>query len=374
MEFIDIRAQYEQYQDEIDHAVHTVLRSGHFIMGDKVRELEQKLALRLAVPHVISCGNGTDALQLLYMAYEVGPGDAVFVPNLTFIATHEPACMLGAEVVFCDVDPDTYNLSPAALERQIVRVMQEGRLSPKCIVGVDFLGNPCDWDALTAIARKYGLLLFEDAAQGIGATYKGKPCGTFGDAAATSFFPTKPLGCYGDGGAVFVKDDYIAQKIRSLKVHGQGSSKYDNVRIGINSRLDELQAAILLVKLNHFDEELKRRNELAELYRERLGHRFIPQMIRPECSSAYAQFALLAADEQERDRVLQHMKNNAVPSLLYYPRAMHQLPVFAGTVQQDSEFLAALRYVRCHFCVPFSPFIKECDLERVLSVLDKMTQ
>lgn len=298
----------------------------------------------------------------------------MFVPDLTFIATHEPACMLGAEAVFCDVDPDTYNLSPAALERQIVQVMQEGRLNPKCIVGVDFLGNPCDWDALTVIARKYGLLLFEDAAQGMGATYKGKPCGTFGDAAATSFFPTKPLGCYGDGGAVFVKDDYIAQKIRSLKVHGQGSSKYDNIRIGVNSRLDELQAAILLVKLNHFDEELKRRNELAKLYRERLGHRFAPQMIRPECSSAYAQFALLAADEQARDRVLQHMKNNAVPSLLYYPRAMHQLPVFAGTGQKDSEFLAALRYVRRHFCVPFSPFIKECDLERVLSVLDKMTQ
>lgn len=369
MEFIDIRAQYQQYCKEIDQAIHEVLESGHFIMGDKVAVFENELAGRLGVPYAISCGNGTDALQLLYMAYEIGPGDAVFVPDLTFIATHEPACMLGAEAVFCDIEADTYNISPVALERQIIRVLQEGRLTPKCIVGVDFLGNPCDWDAISAIAKKYGLLLFEDAAQGIGATYKGKPCGAFGDAATTSFFPTKPLGCYGDGGAVFVKDETIAQKIYSLRVHGQGDNKYNNIRIGINSRLDALQAAVLLVKLQHLDEELALRAELAAFYTGHLTDRFITPYVAPQCTSAYAQYALLAASEEERNLVIQKMQSNDVPSLLYYPKAMHQLAVFSGNPYIQSDFSQTVRYVTKHFCIPFSPYISPEDVNRVLNVL-----
>ncbi len=369
MEFIDIRAQYLQYRAEMDAAVLDVMASGHFIMGESVVVFEDALSERLGVPYTVSCGNGTDALQLLYMAYEIGPGDAVFVPDLTFIATHEPACMLGAEPVFCDIDPVTYNLCPAALEARIQETIKEGRLRPRCIVAVDFLGNPCDWDALSALAQKYNLLLFEDAAQSFGATYHGKPCCALGDAATTSFFPTKPLGCYGDGGAVFVKDKAIADIMVSLRMHGKGASKYENVRIGMNSRLDTMQAAVLLVKLAHIDEELALRHKLAAYYTENLKDRFVTPTVLPDCTSAYAQYALLAKDPTERDAMIARLTANDVPSILYYPKAMHELDVFADNPSIHGDFTQTQRYVNTHFCLPFSPYIADADVQKVLSAL-----
>ena len=241
MEFIDLKAQYAAYRDEIDEAMGEVVRNAEFIGGRYVGLLEEELAAYVGRKHCVSCGNGTDALQLAYMALGIGPGDAVFCPDMTFIASVEPAAMLGAEPVFCDIDPVSYNLSPDDLERQVERVEAEGRLRPRAVVAVDFLGNPADYGRLLEVCERRGLLLVEDAAQGIGGERGGVRLGGFGDIATTSFFPSKPLGCYGDGGAVFTDDDGTAELLRSLRVHGKGASKYDNVRIGVNSRLDNLQ-------------------------------------------------------------------------------------------------------------------------------------
>lgn len=275
MEFIDLKAQYRALQGEIDANIQRILAGAHFIGGEEVAEFEEKLAAYVGRKHCVSCGNGTDALQLVYMAYGIGAGDAVFCPDMTFIASVEPACMLGAAPVFCDIEPDTYNLDPVSLEAHIQSVLAEGTLRPRAVVAVDFLGNPAKYDEIGAICKKYGLLLIEDAAQGTGASYKGKKCGSFGDIATTSFFPSKPLGCYGDGGAVFTDDDAIAELLRSYKVHGKGpKGKYDNVRIGLNSRLDTLQAGVMLPKLAVLEREIAMRQEIAERYHDAFAASF----------------------------------------------------------------------------------------------------
>ena len=249
MEFIDLKAQYAGLKVQIDAGIQGVLAHGKFIMGPEVEEFEQALHEYSGKKHIITCASGTEALQLVFMAYGIGTGDAVFCPDVTFIASVEPACMMGATPVFCDIIPDTYNLCPKSLEQQIQNVLKAGIHKPKAVVAVDFLGNPAEYTALKVICEKYGLLLIEDAAQSFGGSYQRHKCTSLGDIACTSFFPAKPLGCYGDGGAVFTDSDEIAEICRSLRVHGKGESKYDNVRVGLNSRLDTLQAAILLPKL-----------------------------------------------------------------------------------------------------------------------------
>lgn len=294
MEFIDLKAQYRALQGEIDANIQRILAGAHFIGGEEVAEFEEKLAAYVGRRHCVTCGNGTDALQLVYMAYGIGAGDAVFCPDMTFIASVEPACMLGAAPVFCDIEPDTYNLDPVSLEAHIQSVLAEGTLRPRAVVAVDFLGNPAKYDELDAICKKYGLLLIEDAAQGTGASYKGRKCGSFGDIATTSFFPSKPLGCYGDGGAVFTDDDEIAELLRSYKVHGKGpKGKYDNVRIGLNSRLDTLQAGVMLPKLAVLDQEIAMRQEIAERYHDAFAGKLQLPVITDGCVSAYAQYCML---------------------------------------------------------------------------------
>ena len=257
MQFIDLKAQYQALKPQIDANMQQVLDSAQFIGGPVVKKLETQLAEFVGRKHCITCANGTDALQIAFMLYGVGHGDAVFCPDITFISSTEPAKMLGATSVFCDIEPDTYCLSPESLERQIQAVLQEGKLKPKAVVAVDILGNPCDYDRIVPICEKYGLVLIEDAAQSFGASYKGKRCGAFGQIATTSFFPAKPLGCYGDGGAVFLDDDAMADICRSICVHGKGpGGKYDNIRIGMNSRLDAVQAAVLLPKLDGVNDTL----------------------------------------------------------------------------------------------------------------------
>lgn len=368
MEFINIKAQYAKIKPEIDAAIQSVINSGHFIMGAEVERFESELGAYLDIQNVISCGNGTDALQMIYMALGVGKGDAVFVPDMTFIATHEPACMLGAEAVFCDIDSRTYNISPTALEKQINKVIADGIYTPKCIVGVDFLGTPCDWDELMRIAKKYNLLLIEDAAQAMGAEYKGKKCGTFGVAAATSFFPTKPLGCYGDGGAVFTNNNELAKTIVSLRTHGKGTSKYDNVQIGVNSRLDTLQAAILSVKLRYLDEEIELRHKIACEYTKAFEAEFGVPIQQSNCRNAYAQYVLMARDNEEREAAMLKMKKAEVPSLLYYPTPMHKLPVFVGGYGGRGDFLEAEHYANCHFCLPFSPYLTYDEQKYIIGI------
>ena len=365
MEFIDLKAQYRVLQAEIDSGIRHVLESARFIGGEEVSELERELAAYVGRKHCITCGNGTDALQLAYMAYDIGPGDAVFCPDMTFIASIEPACMLGASPVFCDIEPNSYDLSPASLKQHIQAVLAEGRLRPRAVVAVDFLGGPADHDAISAICKTYDLLLIEDAAQSISASYRGKKCGSLGDIAATSFFPSKPLGCYGDGGAVFTDDDMVAERLRSLKVHGKGpKGKYDNVRIGMNSRLDTIQAAVLLAKLSVLEKELAQRQETAARYDAALSGKLQIPTAAEGCVSAYAQYCVLAEDGSQRERILAAMKAAGIPSLIYYPTPLHVLDAFAP--YPEDALPNAARYAQCNFGLPFSPYLTEEDQDKII--------
>ena len=363
MEFIDLKAQYRTLKPEIDANIQTVLDTAQFIGGSYVKELEEKLAAYVGRKHCITCGNGTEALQLAFMAYGVGSGDAVFCPDVTFIASVEPACMLGATPVFCDITPDTYNLCPESLERQIKAVLAEGKLNPKMVVAVDFLGNPADFAAIAAVCEEYGLLLLEDAAQGFGASYQGKRCCAYGDIATTSFFPAKPLGCYGDGGAIFTDDDEMNVLLRSYCVHGKGpGGKYDNIRIGLNSRLDNLQAAVLLPKFRALkDHEMDRRQVVAELYNTAFAGKFITPHVAQNCVSSYAQYALLAADRDQRSRILAHLTEKNIPNMIYYPTPQHILPVFRGASLYSETFPNAVNYCARTFSLPMHPYLENTE-------------
>jgi len=369
MEFIDLKAQYQYLKEDIDKGIQNVIAKTNFIMGDEVKEFEKELAAYVGVKHAISCSDGTSALQLIYMVNKIGAGDAVFCPDMTFIASVEPAVMLGAEPIFCDIDPVSYNICPESLERQIHAVIKEGVYRPRAIVAVDFIGNPADYDALEQIAKKYNLLLIEDAAQGIGATYNGKKCGSFGDIAATSFFPSKPLGCYGDGGAVFTNDDETAALLNSIKVHGKGSSKYDNQRIGVNSRLDTIQATVLSVKLKKLDEEMAKRQIIAKRYDDAFREIFQIPVIDSKSTSSYAQYALLARDKQQRDDCMAVLKENNIPTIVYYPNPMHKMKVFEGCFMGEETLKHTSDYADRTFSVPFSAYLTEEDQNKVISVL-----
>ncbi len=364
MEFINLKKQYETLKPIIDKSIIEIMKDARFIGGKEVSEFEQKLAAYVGRKHCISCGNGTDALMLAYLAYGVGNGDAVFCPDMTFIASIEPACMLGATPIFCDIDADTYNLSPKELEKNIIKVKNDGQLNPKAVVMVDFLGNPAENDSIEQICRKYGLVLIEDAAQSMGAKYKGHMCGSLGNIACTSFFPSKPLGCYGDGGAVFTDDDEIANLIRSYKVHGKGSSKYDNIRIGTNSRLDTIQAAVLLAKLDVLEEEIRKRQRIADRYDVAFKDILQIPKVGEECRCSYAQYVMLAADYREREKILEAMKVADIPSLLYYPKEMHKMDAFK--LKNSELYPNASHYAECNFGVPFSPYLTEEEQDLVI--------
>ncbi len=370
MEFIDLKAQYRHLRDEIDEAISCVLAHGQYVMGEEVGLFERELGEYLGTPHVVSCANGTDALQMLYMALGVGPGDAVFCPDITFIATIEPAVMLGATPVFCDVRHTDYNLCALSLERQIKAVLAEGRLKPRVVVPIDFLGCPADYESIGAVCERYGMTMIEDAAQSTGGSYKGSMCGSFGRAAITSFFPAKPLGCYGDGGAVMTADAALADVLRSIRVHGKGSSKYDNVRVGMNSRLDTLQAAILRPKLRALKAfEMDARQTVARRYDAALGMRYQLLSVAKGSVSAYAQYALLAKDTPERERLRARLTERGIPSMVYYPAAQHTLKVFAGVNAYGETYENAMDYCARTLSLPMSPYLTPEDQERVIFTL-----
>jgi len=371
MQFIDLKAQYRALKEEINANIQTVLDSAQFIGGPQVKELEGKLADFVGRKHCISCANGTDALQVAFMAYGVGEGDAVFCPDVTFIASVEPAFMLGATPVFCDITKDTYNLSPESLERQIKAVLAEGKLHPKLVVAVDFLGNPSDFEAISAICKKYDLILLEDAAQGFGASSGGKKCCAFGNIATTSFFPAKPLGCYGDGGAIFTDDDEIAAVCRSICVHGKGpGGKYDNVRVGVNSRLDTLQAAILLPKLKALgDYEIDERQRVAKAYNDAFAEKFTTPFVEEDCVSSWAQYALLAESREQRDAMIAHLTENNIPNMIYYPTPQHALPVFRGLETYGETFENAVYYCAHTFSLPMHPYLGGEEQQTVIDAV-----
>ena len=355
MQFIDLAAQYQYLKAKIDTRIQRVLDHGQYIMGPEVGELEEQLANYVGVKHAITCANGTDALTLAMMVLDVKQGDAVFCPTFTFFATAETIAFQHATPILVDSDAATFNLCPVDLEQRIIKVISEGKLKPKAIVAVDLFGLPADYPAIVAIAKKYDLKIIEDAAQGFGGEINGQRAGSFGDIATTSFFPAKPLGCYGDGGAIFTNNDDYAALLRSYRVHGKGSDKYDNVRIGMNSRLDTIQAAILLEKLAAFPDELRQRNRAAKNYETALSGRYQTPVTPDGYLSSWAQYTLV---DENRDAIMADYKTKGVPTVIYYGTCMHQQTAFKDLGYSDTEFPVASRLARQVFSLPMHGYLE----------------
>ena len=374
MQFIDLKKQYEVLKEEIDSNIQECLDEGNYIMGSHVKKLEEELAKYVGRKHCISCANGTDALSLVLMAWGVKEGDAVFVPSFTFYSTSEIVSLLNAEPIFVDVDERTFNIDSDKLEKAILQVKEEGKLNPKAIIPVDLFGQCADYDRILEIAKKHDLFVLEDGAQGFGGSINGKKACSFGDASTTSFFPAKPLGCYGDGGAIFTDDDELAELLRSLRVHGKGEFKYDNVRVGMNSRLDTLQAAILLPKLKAFKEyELKKRNEVAKLYDERLKDRFTIPFVPEGYVSSWAQYTLILESRGERERIQEHLKKKGIPSMVYYPKPLHKQAVYKDYGFNLDDLKVSESLAERVLSLPMHPYMEKEDIEKICSTLLEAT-
>lgn len=378
MQFIDLASQQQRIKDKIDARIQTVLSHGKYIMGPEIKELENALATYVGVKHAVGCGSGTDALLLALMAYDVGPGDVIFTTPFTFIATAEVVALLGAVPVFVDIDPVTFNMDPAKLKLAVeaVKVKDpgvyplpgnfDGQLTPRGIIAVDLFGMPADYDAVNTIAEDHGLFVIQDAAQSFGGEYKGQKACSQGHIGCTSFFPAKPLGCYGDGGMCFTNDDGLADKMDSLRIHGKGTDKYDNIRIGINGRLDTFQAAILMEKFGIFPEEVELRQAVANRYRELLsGGSLTPPTVPQDYLSVWAQYSILAADEQERAKIQGRLQEAGIPMAIYYPRPLHLQTAFSYLGYREGVFPISEDSSRRIFSVPMHPYLKEEDQERI---------
>lgn len=372
MEFRDLKKQYQTLKPQLDAAMGKVLADCNFISGKQVEELEKSLTQYVDVPHCVTCGNGTDALTMALKVWGVQAGDAVFVPDFTFFASAETIAFEGATPIFVDVEEDTFNIDPAKLEEAIERILQEKTFTPKGIVAVDLFGLPANYAKLEEIAKKYNLFLLEDGAQGFGGTFQGRKVGSFGDLATTSFFPAKPLGCYGDGGAIFSHSLDTTEFLRSLRVHGKGSYKYDNVRIGWNSRLDTLQAAILQVKLKAFEEyELQAVNQVAKLYTERLD-KLVKTPIVPEgFTSSWAQYTITLENRTQRDSLQQALKEQGIPTMIYYPIPLHKQKAFAGLTGQLDDFPVTEKLCDCVLSLPMHPYLQVDEIDIVCSAIQK---
>lgn len=371
MQFRDLQKQYEVLKPQIDAAVQKVCAQADYISGREVRELEQQLAEYVGVKYCITCANGTDALSLVLMAWGIGPGDAVLVPDFTFFASGETVAFEGATPLFVDVDERTFNLDPDKLEEKIIRVKAEGKYNLRAVVAVDLFGLPADYTRIEPICKKYGLLLLEDGAQGFGGTINGRRVGSFGDAATTSFFPAKPLGCYGDGGAIFTNNDEWAALIRSYAVHGKGSMKYDNVRLGMNSRLDTIQAAILQVKLKAFAEyELAAVEQVSRWYDEALKDNDLMLPYRPEgFTSSWAQYTVILPNGTSRDEVQAKLYEQGIPSMVYYPKPMHQQHAFSNTDGALADCPVTEMLCEQVLSLPMGPYLEK---EKIIDVANCM--
>ena len=417
MEFIDLKAQQKRIKVELDANIQKVLAHGQYIMGPEVAQLETKLAAYVGVKHALSCASGTDALLMALMAYGVGPGDAIFTTPFTFISTAEVISILGATPVFVDIDPKTYNIAPIRLEQAIRAVkanasslhplplpclpsqlipgtpfltpgtsfvqrnvhhepagkgaLTDNTLRPRGIIPVDLFGLPADYDTINQIAKDYGLFIIEDAAQSFGAEYKDRKSCSFGNIACTSFFPAKPLGCYGDGGMCFTDDDALAVSLDSIRVHGKGSDKYDNTRIGINGRLDTLQAAILLAKFNIFPDEIELRQTVANRYTTLLNPFASPLTPHvPEGrKSAWAQYSVLAESQTQRTALIERLKNAGIPTAIYYPKPLHLQAAFEKLGYKPCDFPISEDVASRIFSLPMHPYLNESDQKKIISLM-----
>ena len=380
MQFNDLAAQQARIRATLEKRINAVLDHGNYIMGPEVTELEALLREFTGARHCITCASGTEALLMPLMAWDVGPGDAVFVPPFTFFATAEEPALLGATPVFVDIDPATFTMRPDHLEKAVAAVLgqdggiyplpktaRERKLTPRAVIGVDLYGQAAEYDALLRVAEQYGLMVLEDAAQSFGGSYRGKKnCALGCQASATSFFPAKPLGCYGDGGAVFTDDDELAALFRSIRVHGKGSDKYDNVRIGLNGRLDTLQAAVLLAKMDIFPAELEARQRVAGWYAAEFSSMagVVPPVVAEGNVSAWAQYCV-TLPEDKRDAVAVHLKGKGIPTAIYYPTPLHMLGVFAGLGYAAEDMPASLHASRTILALPFHPYLDEAAVSGI---------
>lgn len=370
MQFRDLKKQYEVLKKDIDTAMIDVAESSAFINGKPVKELEAELSKYVGAKHCITCANGTEALTLGLKTWNIRKGDAVFVPDFTFFASAEVISLEGATPVFIDVEKTTYNMDSVDLEKKIKKTISDGQLKPKVIITVDLFGLPADYRAIRRIADKFGLLILEDGAQGFGGDINGKKACSFGDISTTSFFPAKPLGCYGDGGAVFTDNDDWATLIDSYRVHGKGSFKYDNVRVGLNSRLDTLQAAILKVKFKAFKEyELTDINKAAAKYDELLKGVVTTPFIPEGFTSSRAQYTIQLSDTEERDRVQAKLKDNNVPAMVYYPTPMHSQTVHKSIQTPLGSCPVSEQLCKTVLSLPLHPYMSEEDITLVCSLI-----
>ncbi|EFK10895.1 putative pleiotropic regulatory protein DegT [delta proteobacterium NaphS2] len=383
MQFIDLAAQQERIRSKIEDRIHEVLNHGKYVMGPEILTFEESLARFVGVNYCIGCASGTDALLMALMEADVGPGDAVFTTPFTFIATAEVIFLLGATPVFVDIDPQTFNLDAKHLSLAIQAYSAQDAsmyplpahegppLTQKAVIPVDLFGLPCDYDVINDIARARKMLVIEDAAQGLGGLYKGRQAGSLGHVGCTSFFPAKPLGCYGDGGAVFTNDQETAEILKSIRGHGQGGNRYDHVRLGLNARLDTLQAAILLSKLEIFQEEIHLRQYVAEAYTQRLSQSgtlatpFIPEGY----GSVWAQYSVLAETSDLRSRIQEALKDAGIPTAIYYPKPLHLQPAFSNLGYHVGDFPVSEDASARIFSLPMHPYLKEKDIDRICSII-----
>ena len=384
MQFIDLAKQQSRIRDIIDARIKAVLDHGKYIMGPEVNELEALLCSFTGARHCITCSSGTDALLLPLMAWGIKRGDAVFVPSFTFFATAEEPALLGATPVFVDVDPVTFNMRPDLLGKAIEAVKKgdpsiyplpkaacERRLNPRAIIPVDLFGQAADYEGILTVAAAHGLKVLEDAAQAFGGSRDGKKnCALGCHAAATSFFPAKPLGCYGDGGAVFTEDDELADRLKSIRVHGKGEDKYDNVRLGLNGRIDTIQAAILLAKMEIFPQEIESRQQVAAWYTQRLAgiKGIVPPTVESCCVSAWAQYCIMLP-EGKRPAVVARLKQKGIPTNIYYPKPQHCLAVFADMGYEPNDMPAALHASDNILALPFHPYLEEATVQQIAAAL-----
>ena len=384
MQFIDLAAQQQRIRQKIEEKIRIVLDHGKYIMGPEINEFEERLAEFTGVKHCIGCASGTDALLMTLMAEKMGPGDAIFTTPFTFIATAEVISLLGATPVFIDIDPKTFNLDPDKLDLAIKSLKSNdsslhalpltpnsSRLTPRGIIPIDLFGLPCDYDSINGIAKKHGLFVIEDAAQGLGGEYKSRKAGALADVGCTSFFPAKPLGGYGDGGAVFTDSDEMADKLASIRVHGQGEDKYNNVCIGLNARMDTLQAAILNAKLDIFPQEIELRQDVAQRYTELLSP---SAMLHIPCvpegyKSVWAQYSLLAESPESRANIQESLKKSGIPTAVYYPKPLHLQTAFAGLGYKEGDFPISEDTSNRIFSLPMHPYLKVNEIERICAVI-----
>ena len=391
MDFIDLRSQQAAVRDEIESNIRAVLDHGRYIMGPEVGRLEAELASFVGVKHAVGCGSGTDALLMALMAHNVGPGDAVFTTPFTFIATAEMIRLLGAVPVFVDIDPVTFNMDPGNLDRAIRAVKGNdssgyplplplrprhaapgAKFLPKGIIAVDLFGLPADYDEINGIAADHGLFVIEDAAQSLGAAYRGKKAGALSAVGCTSFFPAKPLGCYGDGGMCFTDDGALAERMKSIRIHGQGKDKYENIRIGINARLDTIQAAVLLAKFGIFPREIELRQKVAERYNHLLNGTasgLVTPRIPGHSRSVFAQYSILARDTSHRRALQDRLKKEDIPTAVYYPKPLHRQEAFRDLRHQAGDFPVSEACAARIFSLPMHPYLAEADQERIASLL-----